>query len=97
MLLYDGNAPGPNPVTVRHFILERGGLTLDVQQIDLAHLANREADDVESVIDAEPQSAGPASRCNLAPLACGVGSVRFRNAHAFQGGGAGHAGVFRAT
>ena len=49
MLLYDGNAPGPNPVTVRHFILERGGLHLEVERIDLAHLANREADYVENV------------------------------------------------
>jgi glutathione S-transferase len=41
MILYDANAPGPNPVTVRLFILERGGLEFDVETIDLANLANR--------------------------------------------------------
>ncbi|MFS2154400.1 glutathione S-transferase family protein [Rhizobium sp. Rhizsp42] len=41
MILYDANAPGPNPVTVRLFVMERGGLSLDVVTIDLANLANR--------------------------------------------------------
>jgi glutathione S-transferase len=41
MILYDANAPGPNPVTVRLFILERTGIRLDVETIDLANLANR--------------------------------------------------------
>lgn len=41
MILYDANAPGPNPVTVRLFIHERGGLDLDVVTVDLASLANR--------------------------------------------------------
>lgn len=41
MILYDANAPGPNPVTVRLFVLERGGLSFDVETIDLANLANR--------------------------------------------------------
>jgi glutathione S-transferase len=41
MILYDANAPGPNVVTVRLFVLERGGLDLDVETIDLANLANR--------------------------------------------------------
>jgi len=41
MILYDANAPGPNPVTVRLFVLERGGLSLDVETVDLASLANR--------------------------------------------------------
>ncbi|MBP0623184.1 glutathione S-transferase family protein [Cupriavidus consociatus] len=41
MILYDANAPGPNPVTVRLFVLERGGLNLDVETIDLANLENR--------------------------------------------------------
>lgn len=41
MILYDANAPGPNPVTVRLFVLERGGLDLDVKTIDLANLENR--------------------------------------------------------
>jgi hypothetical protein len=41
MILYDANAPGPNPVTVRLFILERGGLAFDVETIDLANLENR--------------------------------------------------------
>jgi glutathione S-transferase len=36
-------------VTVRCFVLERGGLHLDVEHIDLANLANREADYVENV------------------------------------------------
>jgi glutathione S-transferase len=39
--LYD--APNaPNPFAVRLFIAERGGLTLDVEAVDLPHLANRE-------------------------------------------------------
>lgn len=41
MKLYDTNAPGPNPVTVRQFILERGGLKMEVNHIDLAGLENR--------------------------------------------------------
>jgi glutathione S-transferase len=41
MILYDGNAPGPNVVTVRLFVLERGGLALDVETVDLVNLANR--------------------------------------------------------
>lgn len=41
MILYDGNAPGPNPVTVRLFVFERGGLSFDVETVDLANLANR--------------------------------------------------------
>lgn len=41
MILYDANAPGPNPVTVRLFVLERGGLSFDVETVDLANLANR--------------------------------------------------------
>ena len=31
MILYDADAPGPNPVTVRLFLLERGGLDFDVE------------------------------------------------------------------
>jgi glutathione S-transferase len=39
--LYD--APyAPNPLTVRLFIAERHGLTLDVEDVDLAQLSNRE-------------------------------------------------------
>lgn len=41
MILYDANAPGPNPVTVRLFVLERGGLSFDVETVDLANLVNR--------------------------------------------------------
>jgi glutathione S-transferase len=41
MILYDANAPGPNPVTVRLFVLERLGLSFDVTTVDLANLANR--------------------------------------------------------
>jgi glutathione S-transferase len=41
MILYDANAPGPNPVTVRLFVMERQGLSFDVVSIDLANLANR--------------------------------------------------------
>jgi glutathione S-transferase len=41
MKLYD--APhAPNPFTVRLFIAERGGLDLDVETVDLLHLANRD-------------------------------------------------------
>lgn len=41
MKLYD--APhSPNPFTVRLFIAERGGLSLDVEAVDLLHLANRD-------------------------------------------------------
>jgi glutathione S-transferase len=39
MKLYD--AYGPNPTTVRLFILERGKITLDVQSIDILNLENR--------------------------------------------------------
>ncbi|MTI09850.1 glutathione S-transferase family protein [Curvivirga aplysinae] len=49
MILYDANAPGCNPVTVRHFILEREGLSLEVEHIDLANLANREPNYLENV------------------------------------------------
>ncbi|MBP0590439.1 glutathione S-transferase family protein [Paraburkholderia sp. LEh10] len=41
MILYDGNAPGPNPVSVRLFIFERCGIKLDVESVDLRNLANR--------------------------------------------------------
>jgi glutathione S-transferase len=41
MILYDSNVPGVNPVTVRLFILERGGINLDVTQVDLLNLENR--------------------------------------------------------
>ncbi|WP_162301908.1 glutathione S-transferase family protein [Croceibacterium ferulae] len=41
MKLYDG-PPAPNPLAVRLFIAERGGLTLDVVAVDLIHLANRD-------------------------------------------------------
>jgi glutathione S-transferase len=41
MILYDADAPGPNPVTVRLFVLERGGLEFDVEIVSLATLANR--------------------------------------------------------
>lgn len=41
MILYDSRQPGPNPVTVRLFVHERQGLTLDVATIDLAALENR--------------------------------------------------------
>src|ERR1700730_14883932 len=41
MILYDANAPAPNPMTVRLFILERGGLTMDVVSVDLINLENR--------------------------------------------------------
>lgn len=41
MILYDANAPGPNPVTVRLFAHERGGLGFDVVTIDLVGLENR--------------------------------------------------------
>lgn len=50
MLLYDSNAPGPNPVVVRQFILERGGLELDVTHVDLAGLANR-GDDYRNTVN----------------------------------------------
>lgn len=41
MILYDANAPGPNPTTVRLFAHERGGLEFDVVTIDLVGLENR--------------------------------------------------------
>lgn len=41
MILYDTDAPGPNPVTVRLFVLERGGLDFDVAIVSLATLENR--------------------------------------------------------
>ncbi|MBZ6080494.1 glutathione S-transferase family protein [Streptomyces olivaceus] len=41
MILYDANAPGPNPATVRLFVHERGGLRFDVVTIDLVGLENR--------------------------------------------------------
>jgi glutathione S-transferase len=41
MIFYDTDAPGPNPVTVRLFVLERGGLDLDVSIVSLAALENR--------------------------------------------------------
>jgi glutathione S-transferase len=44
MLLYDANAPAPNPMTVRLFILERGGLELDVISVDLINLENRSSE-----------------------------------------------------
>lgn len=59
MLLYDANSPGPNPVVVRQFILERGGVSLDVEHIDLAGLANRRADYVNNV---NPRGEVPALR-----------------------------------
>jgi len=40
MRLYDG-AYGPNPFTVRLFIAERKGLSLDIEQLDLLNLENR--------------------------------------------------------
>ncbi|MBO9402876.1 glutathione S-transferase family protein [Shimia sp. R9_3] len=49
MLLYDANSPGPNPATVRQFVLERSGLSMDVTHIDLQNLANREPDYVNNV------------------------------------------------
>ncbi|WP_420549660.1 glutathione S-transferase family protein [Curvivirga sp.] len=49
MILYDANSSGCNPVTVRHFILEREGLSLEVEHIDLVNLANREPDYLENV------------------------------------------------
>ncbi|MBO9475942.1 glutathione S-transferase family protein [Shimia sp. R11_0] len=36
MLLYDANSPGPTPVTVRQFVLERGGIAMDVEHVELA-------------------------------------------------------------
>lgn len=39
MLLYD--APAPNPYVIRLFTLERKGLTLDVQSIDIMAMENR--------------------------------------------------------
>ncbi|KAE8343140.1 hypothetical protein BDV24DRAFT_172925 [Aspergillus arachidicola] len=39
LTLYD--APAPNPYVVRLFILERGGLDLNVNQIDIMKLENR--------------------------------------------------------
>lgn len=39
MKLYD--APAPNPYVVRIFVLERGGLKFDVQQVDIMSLENR--------------------------------------------------------
>lgn len=41
MIFYDAKQPGPNPVTVRLFVHERGGLRFDVETIDLAGLENR--------------------------------------------------------
>lgn len=41
MIFYDTDAPGPNPVTVRLFVLERGGLDLDIRLVSLASLENR--------------------------------------------------------
>lgn len=49
MIFYDSNIPAPNPCTVRQFVLERGGLNLDVEVVDLAGLANRGADYVDYV------------------------------------------------
>ncbi|KAI0411903.1 glutathione S-transferase [Xylaria grammica] len=39
MRLYDAQAP--NPYVVRLFVLERGGLELDVEQVDIMNLENR--------------------------------------------------------
>lgn len=41
MILYDTDAPGPNPVTVRLFVLERGGLDPEIRLVSLAALENR--------------------------------------------------------
>ncbi|MCG8463706.1 MAG: glutathione S-transferase N-terminal domain-containing protein, partial [Xanthomonadales bacterium] len=41
MIFYDANAPAPNPATVRQFIIERGGINLDVEHIDINNLENR--------------------------------------------------------
>ncbi|KAH7123122.1 glutathione S-transferase [Dactylonectria macrodidyma] len=40
MLLYD-NIHAPNPLVVRIFIFERGGLELDIQAVDILNLENR--------------------------------------------------------
>ncbi|KAK7425976.1 hypothetical protein QQZ08_007558 [Neonectria magnoliae] len=40
MLLYD-SVHSPNPLVVRIFILERGGLELDVKSVDIINLENR--------------------------------------------------------
>lgn len=44
MILYDADAPGPNPVTVRLFALERGNLNFEVKVIALSRLENRSAE-----------------------------------------------------
>jgi glutathione S-transferase len=41
MIIYDSNLPAPNPVTVRLFVLERGGLEIDAVTIDIENLENR--------------------------------------------------------
>ncbi|OAL56179.1 glutathione S-transferase [Pyrenochaeta sp. DS3sAY3a] len=42
MKFYD--APAPNPYVVRLFVLERGGIKLEVQQVDIMALENRRLD-----------------------------------------------------
>ncbi|WP_164712594.1 glutathione S-transferase family protein [Methylobacterium currus] len=49
MIFYDAKQPGPNPTTVRLFVLERGGLSFDVETIDLAALENRRRPYLENV------------------------------------------------
>jgi glutathione S-transferase len=39
--LYDANYAAPNPYVVRLFILERGGISLDVHHVDILGLENR--------------------------------------------------------
>jgi glutathione S-transferase len=43
MIFYDSKQPGPNPTTVRLFALERGGLSFDVETLDMRLLENRRA------------------------------------------------------
>lgn len=55
MKLYDGGL-APNPYTVRLFIAERGGLALDVEQVDLLDLQNRR----EPYLSVNPRGEVPA-------------------------------------
>ncbi|WP_058833639.1 glutathione S-transferase family protein [Luteimonas abyssi] len=57
MKLYDGGV-SPNPFTVRLFIAERGGLSLEVEAVDLLNLANRS----EPYLSVNPRGEVPALR-----------------------------------
>lgn len=59
MLLYDADAPGPNPFTVRLFARERGGLRFEARTVALSTLENRAREFRETV---NPRGEVPALR-----------------------------------